>query len=196
MELIFLKLIEQLNGAVFILVAILLIAFWAIYKLGGIIKTFNFFEKKNENFDKSIDEIKSNIFSIKATTDLLYQNHLSTIQNHSPLSLTSRGEKFSTELQMEQKVSNHWNEIKNEIDKKSPSNPYDIQTVSMELAKNCFEHIFSEQEKAEIKAYAYKIGVNLLEILPIIGILARDKYLIEKGISVEDIDAHDPSKER
>jgi hypothetical protein len=189
---IILKLIEQLNGAVFVLVAILAIAFWSMYKLGGIIKTFNFFEKKNENFDKAIDEMKTNIFSIKATTDLLYQSHLSTIQSHSPISLTPKGITISSELKMEEKVINHWDEIKNEIDKKSPSNPYDIQTISMELAKNCFEHVFNEKEKMEVKSYAYKTGANLLELLPIIGIIVRDKYLKEKGISTEDIDAHAP----
>ena len=194
MESVFIKLLEQLNSAVFILVAILLVAFWAIYKMGGLVKTFNFFEKKNEGFDKSIDEMKANIFSIKATTDLLYQSHLSTVQSHSPMSLTEIGKKISAELKMEDKVTNHWEGVKNEIDKKSPSNPYDIQTISMELARNCFEHIFTPSEQSEIKVYAYKSGANLLEILPIIGIIVRDRYLKEKGIPAVDIHAHDPTK--
>jgi hypothetical protein len=185
-----LELLKHLNSAVFILVCILAAAFWAIYKLGGITKTFSFFEKKNDNFDKSIDEIKTNLSSIKATTDLLYQSHLSTIQSHSPLSLTAKGIEISNKLKMEDKVAIHWEEIKNEIDQKSPSNPYDIQIVSMELARNCFNHIFTESEKKEIKMYAYQVGVNLLEILPIIGIIVRDKYLLEKGISVSEIDTN------
>jgi len=194
MQTIFLKLLDQLNGAVLVLVAILVMAFWAIYKLGGIIKTFSFFEKKNENFDKSIDEMKTNIFSIKATTDLLYQNHLSTIKSQSPISLTEKGKAISTELKMEEMVINHWEVIKSEIDKKNPSNPYDIQGISMNLPKDCFEHIFNEEEKMKIKTYAYKTGANLLEILPIIGVIIRDKYLEEKNIPVEDVDANDPAK--
>lgn len=51
---------------------------------------------------------------------------------------------------------------------------------------------FTEEEKNEIKQHAYKTGLNLLEFFPIIGIIARDKILKERGIDLEEVDSHKP----
>jgi hypothetical protein len=194
MEAILMKLLEQLNSAVFALIAILIIAFWMVYKFGGITKTFGDFKEKNKELDANIGGIKDTLATIKATTDLLYQAHISTIQSHSPISLSPLGRTYSSDLDMAKKVAKHWDEIKKEIEKKSPNNPYDVQTVTMEISRQCFDTSFSEEEKSEIKLYAYQKGVNLLQIIPIIGIIIRDKYLQEKGISVDQIDQHDPKR--
>lgn len=190
MEAIILKLIDQLNSSVFTLLAILAAAFWAIYKLGGINKMFGDFKDKNKELDSNIGGIKDVLATIKATTDLLYQAHIQTIKSNSPISLSPIGVTYSAELKIENKVTNHWIEIKQEIGKKSPSNPYDVQVVAMEISRNCFEALFSDEEKNQIKLYAYKNGINLLQILPIIGVIIRDKYLQEKGISIDQIDQH------
>lgn len=186
------KLIDQLNSSVFTLLGLLAVAFWALYKLGGMTKTFHFFENKNKDLDANVEGIKTSLASIKATTDLLYQAHLSTIQSHSPLSLTPIGTGISHDLKMEEKVGIHWPEMKEQIEKRNPLNPYDIQSVSMEIAKTFFETLFTETERNEIKLYAYQKGKNLLEIIPIIGIIVRDRFLKEKGIPTEAIDLHTP----
>lgn len=191
---ILIKLMEQLNGAVFVLVAILLIAFWAVYKIGTITTLFGGYKEERKELKDDIRQIKNEVAKITATTDLLYQTHLSTVQSHSPLSLTQKGKDISSELSIENKIIVNWEKIKNKIEEKSPSNPYDIQTVTMDMARNCFSEIFSEADRNEIKTYAYKIGMNLLEIIPIIGILIRDHYLKEKNIPVAEIDKHVPTK--
>lgn len=175
-----LALVNQLNSSVFTLIVVLLFALWGMYKLGGIVSVFMEFKDKHKNFDASISTIKDDISAIKATTDLLYQTHLSTIQSHSPLSLTDKGKKISSELNVERTVTKHWGEIKDLVERSSPSNPYDIQTVAMEIAKNCFGKIFSEDERNTMKTYAFGTGMNLLEIIPIIGIVIRDKFLKER----------------
>lgn len=192
MSAIFLQLIQQLNSAVFVLVAILIIAFWAIYKLGGIVNTFDLFKNKNSELDKHVETIKENLATIKATTQLLYDAHLSTVKAHSPISLTEKGMQISTDLKLAEKVGIHWDEIKDKITKRAPANPYDIQVVAMDIARACFDSIFSEAERNEIKLYAYKTGNNLLEIFPIIGILARDKFLEESGLTPKAVDEHTP----
>lgn len=54
MEAIFLALIQQLNGSVFTLIAILLVVFWILYKSGGWVKSYEDFESKSEKFDSKI----------------------------------------------------------------------------------------------------------------------------------------------
>ena len=192
MEGIFIKLLEQLNSAVFVLVAILIIAFWAVYKLGGIVKLFSHFQDKNKEIDGSIAAIKDTLSTINATTKLLYEEHLSTVKSHSLVSLTEKGKEVSQAVKAEEKVAQHWQEIKAKLEEKNPKNPYDIHVAALDIAKDCFDSLLSAEEKDEIKLYAYKIGMNLLEIYPIFGILLRDQYLKEKNISVEEIDQHTP----
>jgi hypothetical protein len=194
MEAVLTKLITDLNGSVFVLIVILGVVFWAMYKIGGMTTMFSGFKEKNNALDKNVETIKDSLANIKATTDLLYQSHLTTIKSHSPVSLTEKGLKISTQLKIEDKVSVHWDKISKFIDKKSPVNPYDIQIVSMEVSRECFDRIFSIEEQSEIKSFAYKTGINLLEIFPIIGVIVRDRFLTEKGISVDEIDVHDPNK--
>lgn len=193
METILLALIQQLNGAVFTLIAILLVSFWLLFKSGGWVKSYGDFEKKSEKFDTKIDTIKDSLSSIKATTDLLYQAHLSTVQAHSPVSLTDRGKEISAAISAELKVNNHWEEIKQAVENKKPTNPYDIQTVSMDIARNCFEKIFTLTEQNEIKTYAFGIGLNLLEIYPILGVIIRDRIFKEKDIKTEEVDRYTPA---
>jgi hypothetical protein len=191
---IFLKLIEQLNSSVITLILILAVAFWAVYKLGGIVNEFSGFKEKNSTIDGSIGGIKDSLATIKATTDLLYQAHLTTVKSHSPISLTQKGIDIAKTLVIEQKVANHWDVIRNEIEKRNPSNPYDIQMISMEISRKCFEKVFSLEEQEELKLYAYKSGINLLEIFPIVGVIIRDKFLEYKGIPVDEIDVHKPKE--
>lgn len=190
---IFLKLIEQLNSAVFVLIAILALAFWAIYKIAKMITLFNGFKEERTEIKTDLTDIKNNVAKTTATVDLLYQSHLSTVKSHSPLSLTEKGKEISDALKLEEKVANHWSEIKNKIEEKNPSNPYDIQTASLGMARDCFEAIFTNEERNEIKQHAFKIGLNILEFFPIIGIIARDKLLSERGINLSEVDKHNPT---
>lgn len=193
MPAVFIELIKQLNSAVFTLIAILFVIFWLLYKAGGIVKSYKDFEGKNEKFDNKIDNIKEGLAAIRATTDLLYQAHLSTVKSHSPVSLTPKGEMVSKAISAETKVAEHWKDIKAKLEEKNPTNPYDIQTVAMDIAMECFEKIFTAEEQNQIKTYAFSIGLNLLEVYPIIGIIIRDRLFKERGINVEEVDKFVPS---
>ncbi|MFH1192671.1 MAG: hypothetical protein V1655_04325 [bacterium] len=84
---------------------------------------------------------------INATVDLLYKAHLATIQSRSPVSLSDLGKKISDDLKLEIKVNDHWQKIKSEIMKNNPSNPYDIQVITLKVAQDCFDKFFIEKEK-------------------------------------------------
>ena len=193
MEALLVALIQQLNGAVFTLIAVLVVSFILIFKAGSISQSFKIFQKKHESIDEKIDSIKTNIAKIGATTDLLYQAHLSTIGAHSPISLTEKGKAVSEAISAEEKVNSHWDAIKAKLEAQNPVNPYDIQTVAMNIARECFEKIFTETEKNEIKTHAYRIGMNLLEIYPIIGVIIRNKIFGERNLDVEEVDRHAPN---
>ncbi len=52
---IILKLIEQLNSSVFMLFGLLLVAFCAIFKIGGMASKFKNFEKDRDKTSDSLD---------------------------------------------------------------------------------------------------------------------------------------------
>ncbi|MFA6474796.1 MAG: hypothetical protein WCV88_01180 [Patescibacteria group bacterium] len=194
MEAIFLALIQQLNSAVFVLVLILILTFWLAYKSGGWVKAYKDFEGKSDKFDVKIDAINSNIAKIQATSDLLYQAHLSTIKSHSPISLTTKGAEIAQAISAEVKVNNHWTDIKQAVESKAPTNPYDIQTVALDVAGNNFDKIFTLDEQNEIKTHAFSIGMNMLEIYPILGLIIRDRIFQERGIALHEVDDHTTKK--
>ena len=130
---------------------------------------------------------------IKSTTDLLYNAHLQTVKKESPVSLTELGKEIAKEISAEEKVNNYWSEIKNKIESHTPTNPYDVQQIAMEIAKECFKKIFSLGEQSKIKTISYEKGLNILQIYPIIGIFIRDRYLQEKNMGVDEIDKFDPA---
>ena len=193
MEAVFLSLIGQLNGSVFTLVVILVLMFFVVYKLGGVVKSYKDFESSKEKNETKMDDIKTSLAKITATTDLLYQSHLSTVKSTSPLKLTDKGVQVSTAIGAEEKVANHWEEIKKVLEGKHPVNPYDIQVIAMDIARRCFDKIFTPAEQDVAKTYAFKTGLNLLEIYPVIAIIIRDKIFQERNMSLGEIDKHDPS---
>ena len=79
MEAVFLAIISQLNSAVFVLLAILLMAFWATYKVGSLVTFFKETKSENKRTDLKIDDMRGTLSSVKATTDLLYQVHVHTM---------------------------------------------------------------------------------------------------------------------
>lgn len=196
MEAIVLALIQQLNGAVFVLVCIFLIVAFLLYKAGGVVTMFGDFRAKNQKIDDKLDGMHASLSEIRATTNLLYQAHLTTIKAASPIKLTPLGQEISDTLIVPAKVNAHWEAISAEIARKNPQNPYDIQSVALAIARNCFDKIFTEEERNEAKTVAFNKGMNLLEIYPIIGIEIRNRVMKEKGLPLDEIDRHDPAKKK
>lgn len=203
-----LKLMEQLNSSIFVLLLILVGAFWACYRLGGVITNFKIFKDDSKGIKDNIETIKESLSlkidgvrenlsdklsGIKATTDLLYEAHLKTVEKHSPVSLTELGKRLAKEIFAEEKINTYWREIKEKMEKNPLTNPYDVQKIAMEIADECFEKIFSIDEQEKIKTSAYKEGLNMLQIYPIIGIFIRDRYLKEKDMEVAEIDKYEPT---
>jgi hypothetical protein len=185
-----LALIGELNGAIFILCILTLFVLIGTYKIGAIKTYFTETKAKNDRIDEKIDSIKDTLASVKAIADLLYQREQKTVQSQSPITLTKIGTDIGDAISADIKINDHWAQIREKLATKGPKNPYDIQMVAMEIARDCFDQLFSKEEKDEIKLEAYKRGINLLEIYPILGVKIRDRYFKEEKIRVEEVDKH------
>ena len=191
---IFLKLIEQLNSAVFVLILVLLVTIWVVWKLSSVVTLFGGYKEERKEVKDDLHQIRKDIAKIEGNVNFVFQKLNPSVQTQSPLNLTDKGKNISRDLNIEAKIAVHWEMIKAKIESKSPANPYDIQNATMEIARDCFDSIFTDTERNDIKLYAYKQGLSLLEIVPIIGIQARDQYFKEKNIDVGEIDKHAPAK--
>ncbi len=69
MQEVFIKLIEQLNSGVFVLLGILVLAFYAVYKIGGWKQLFS---THNNRLEK-VEKMSERIISIQTKVDQIYQ---------------------------------------------------------------------------------------------------------------------------
>jgi hypothetical protein len=99
--------------------------------------------------------------------------HLSQVRS----SLRPVGQEISDALSVPAIVNAHWEAISREMAVKNPQNPYDIQGVALAIARNCFDKIFTEEERNKAKTLAFIKGMNLLEIFPVIGIEIRNRVM-------------------
>lgn len=108
----------------------------------------------------------------------------------SPVTLTSRGERVLNDSGGKKFVDDNYPELKTKVESKSPSTSYDIQ----ETSKQVIEELKEDTRINPIKEYLFKEGMDISEILNVLGIYLRDKFLKDKGVAVADIDQHDPTK--
>lgn len=105
-------------------------------------------------------------------------------KSKSPVSLTDRGEKVLAESGGRLYVETNYSELKEKIESQAPTNPYDVQEVAHKVAMD----LNVDARIETIKNYAFKEGLELGDILDVMGIYLRDKILSDKGWKSEDID--------
>ena len=172
-------------GSMFAL--ILFIAF-LIYKAGRIVEKFGIVEKLERNIEKIKEEIK-------AFMNIIRQKYNPLAQNESPITLTKQGENVSNALNIKRIISSNWDDINKKIKRvlKKDDNPYSIQQICFDIGKR-YSKIVSESEMDYIKTYAFKHGYNLYDFDIVFGLEIRNAYFQQEGITISDIDAHDPGK--
>lgn len=173
------------------MLAIALLLFFLIYKAGRLIEKFGVVEK----LEKSIEKIKEDISEIKVFISIIRQKDSPFTQSKSPITLTEEGSRVSDELNIKRIIQNNWEEINKKIKQilKKEDNPYNIQQICFDIGKR-YSKITSESEFDYIKTYAFKRGYNLYDFDILFGIEIRDTYFEQEGITVSDIDIHDPLK--
>jgi len=180
--------------------ALLALAFWMIHwvtkKVTEINAEHGGFKKSVDKIEISIDNIRQDISYLKGSFDVFKNSKGDKLfQSQSPVALTNSGLKVAEELKADEIIGRTWDTIfrllENDI---SDKNAYDIQQYCIEKISIEPEKFFDKEDIKILKSYAFKEGNPLQLYTRLLGILIRDRYLIAKGISLSEIDKHDPGK--
>jgi hypothetical protein len=184
---IFLKLIEQLNSSVFVLLGILVVAFWSLFRMGKFSEQFSQHKTKIEK----VDTLSDRIIELTVKVDLIYQNTNpnKTVAAQSPISITPNGKKIAEKINADQIMRKYFAQLSGFVEATNPKTAYDVQTVSMTIAKSkTMMGLLNADEINAIKAEAYARGLLVEDIMAIFGVLLRDNILQKKGWSVAEVD--------
>jgi len=169
------------------------LAFWAAVKVGGYIEKFRILDK----LEASIDKIKDDLSIIKAYMDVSQAKNDPFSKRESPINLNDKGVKVSSEIEAAKIINRTWERIsisiKSRLVEMNDANSYTIQEVCFDIGKS-YSKYFDAASMENIKTYAFKEGYNLVDFDLLFGIEIRNRYFQEGGLSIGEIDVHDPAK--
>lgn len=185
---IFLKLSEQLNSSVFVLMALLVATGYGLLKIGG--WTERFFHL-NQKIDGALSMEKT-VIRLEQLTELIYNNTLKTplVKSFSPIVLTHTGLEASGIIGFKILLNREFLKLSNLVEEKSPQNAYDIQVASMRVASEHFINVLNATELLKAKEYAYSKGLRFEDLSSVLGVLLRNEIFKSKGIAVSEVDEH------
>jgi hypothetical protein len=188
MQALLLKLMEQLNSSVFVLLGILGVLFYLIYKAGCIRTIFSQHKEKIEKFDS----LSERVSEVKIKVDLIYQNTNPNklVAAASPIAITDKGREIAGKIDADRVFKKYSGQLAAIVEKKAPQNAYDIQVQSMDVCKSGLMGLLDANEINTIKEHAFAAGLLVEDIMSIFGVLLRDHILRENGIPVADVDKH------
>ncbi len=196
---ILLELIKQLNSSVFVLIIFVIIVCSGLYKTGkwtGKWKTtFKFLDEKikhNENLAEKVIKIETKI-------DLIYDHTLGSkrpVASMSPIMLTEVGKEIVKKINGNDILNRCIYDLVREVETDKPNNAYDIQMISMRVAKEKMISCLNDNELLVVKQEAYNRGLLVEDIMSVFGVLLRDYILKQKGLPINDVDKHDPAKNK
>lgn len=183
---IFLKLIEQLNSSVFVLLGILVVIAWLLFRIGRLSEQFSHHKTKIEK----VDVLSDKLIELKVKVDLIYQNTNpnKTVAAVSPISITDNGKQIANKINADHILRKYIDRLSALVEAASPKTAYDVQTASMATAKEKMMGLLNADEINAIKAEAYARGLLVEDIMAIFGVLLRDNILQKKGWSVAEVD--------
>lgn len=189
MEAVLRALISQLNSSVFVLLALLVIVGYGLFKIGEWKKTFSVHEKSIDG----LHSMSSTVVELKTKVDLIYQivNPNSPVRTRSPISLTEVGEEIAGKINAAAIIDKCATKLKKEVDSTNPKNAYDIQIQSMRVAKEKLLPCLDEKELNIVKQEAFNRGLLVEDILSVFGVLLRNRILTERNIPISEVDQHE-----
>lgn len=190
MEQIFIKLIDQLNSSVFVLLAILACTGWALYKIGSWTAIF----KHHDDKITKIEGLAEKVIVMGTKVDLIYQivNPNRAVAATSPISLTDIGRAIAEKIGANTILEKYVSKLVAEVELEKPKNAYDIQMVSMKVAKEKMINLLNEEELLAVKQEAYNRGIIVEDVMTVFGVLLRNHVLNQKGLPISDVDKHTP----
>ena len=185
------KIIEQLNGSVFVLLMILGAVAIGIYRAGQWSKVFKFHEDKITK----IEELADKVLLMGQKVDLIYDNTLGAkrpLASLSPVNLTNVGKEIVEKINANAILERCIPQLEKEVEKENPNSAYDIQMVAMKIAKEEMLTYLNETELAAVKQDAFERGLLVEDIMSVFGVLLRNHILSQKGISISEVDQDAP----
>lgn len=179
-------------------VLVLAVAFWLVYYITHhvtcIKKDHSILENNVQKTESHIDEIRRDLSYIKGSLDIMKSGAPTLMKSNSPISLTEEGRKVAQEMAAETLIAQSWDKISRALMQVKEKSAYDIQEFCIETS-SVDPHLFFEPPVLEaIKNFAFNKGLPLQLYLRLLGVLIRDKYFQEQGISLHLIDETDPNK--
>jgi len=184
---IFFKIIEQLNSSVFVLLGILCITFWMVFRIGKLLEQFSQHKIKIEK----VDVLSDKLIELTTKVDLIYQNTNpnKTVAAQSPVSITPNGKSIAEKIHADQILPKYLSQLTGFVEATNPKTAYDVQTASMNIAKGkAMMDLLNADEINAIKAEAYARGLLVEDIMAIFGVMLRDTILRNKGWPVAEVD--------
>jgi hypothetical protein len=188
-----LKLIEQLNSSVFVLIAILILAAIGLFKIGRWTEIF----KNHEDKITKVENLAEKVLVMGTKVDLIYENTLGSkrvVAAMSPITLTDIGKDIAEKIKADTILERCIPQLVKEVELEKPNNAYDIQMISMKVAKERMISCLNENELTTVKQEAYNRGLLVEDIMSVFGVLLRNHMLNKKGIPISDVDKHTPAK--
>ncbi|MDR1304482.1 MAG: hypothetical protein LBK76_04580 [Verrucomicrobiales bacterium] len=189
------------NGGAFATVVTLLGL--AFYLTVAITKFITRYTAAHESLEKRLGKVESNTEDIKreivylnGTLDVLRPGRKTLLKSHSPIALTEDGERIAGQFDAVGIMATNWEKIRRQMDMDLPQkNAYDIQQYCLEKIAVQPELFFGAADISTMKNVAFRNGDSFFSYCQLLGILIRDRYLKEQGISVDEVDKCDPGKQ-
>lgn len=186
-------LFSQLNSSVVILLALLVICFFLVYKVGHWSEMFSNHKERIGN----VEAIRDIVIALNAKVDLIYQNTNPNplVKAQSPISLTEAGREIVKQISAETIFKKHSKKLIGLVEAKSPKNAYDIQQSSFTVAKRELIDLLNEEELGAVKKVAFERGLLVEDLMTVFGILLRNRILEDKNIPIAEVDRHEKKEQ-
>lgn len=175
---------ESLKGnfgaiLIFVIIAIAIIVWW----LRGL-------HEDRKNFKNFIGKFEGNISDIQNKINKIFikLGGEPVAEAKSPLRLTDFGEKIATEIEVHSWADSFKEELLERIEK---PDPYEVQMTCFEYAQNSVMDDLKTLAEGNvweepIKTAALRHGIDLDQVLEVVGIVLRDMMLKELNIKLPD----------
>lgn len=172
---VFLKLGEQLNSSVFVLLLMLVATGYDLLKIGGWVERF---AHLNQKIDGALS-MKKTVIRLEQLTELIYHNTLKNpvVGSRSPICLTPIGEESRERIGLDAVLQREFAKLSRWVQEKSPQNAYDIQVQSIRIATDHFISILNDEEVARAKSFAYAKGIRLEDLASVLGVMLCNEIL-------------------
>lgn len=186
------KLLDQLNSSVFVLLGILVVTAWGLFKMGAWREIF----RQHDDKICKIEGLAEKVVVMGTKVDLIYQlvNPNRPVAAMSPISLTDVGKQIAANINAESLVGRNRERLIAAVETENPKNAYDIQMAAMKVSREKMLSMLNESELLAVKQEAYNRGLLVEDVLSVFGVLLRNMVLEKKGIPIADVDRHVPKQ--